>query len=170
MSLLARTAAALALAGLALPAAAPARTVPFSGSCRIGGPISPQPPITAFPRLGARFSFSGTGTCGPAPASLTFTNVTTLFDTCELGPDFGLRGTLRIGAARFAITVNLARLALAGPLLVTTARGGVAVGLAQFAPTGDPATALRSCAGAGIAAATLTARFRTLRPLSGTSP
>jgi hypothetical protein len=169
MSAPTRLLAALVIAGLALPAAAPARTVAFSGQCRLAGPIAPRPPITAIPRLGAHFSFAGTGTCGPAAATLTFTNVTTLFDTCELGPDFGLRGMLRIGGARFAITVNLARLALAGPLLVTTNGGGVALGLAQFAP-GDPATALRSCAGAGIADATLSATFRTLRPLAGTAP
>jgi hypothetical protein len=160
--------AALVLAALALPAAAPARTVAFSGSCRVAGPIAPQPPITAIPRLGSRFSFAGTGWCGAEPATLTFTNVTTLFDTCELGPDFGLHGTLGIGGARYAITVNLARLALAGPLIVTTTGGGLAVGVAQFSP-GDPATALRSCAGAGIASATLSATFRTLRPLAGTT-
>jgi hypothetical protein len=158
------------LALLALPAGAPAQPATFSGSCTISGPISPQPPITLIPRLGARFSFAGIGTCAGAPASLTFTNVTTLFDTCEIGPDFGLPGTLGIGPARYAITVNLARLALVGPLLVTTAGGGAAVGLAQFSPAGDPVTALRSCAGSGIAAATLSATFQTLAPFAGTAP
>jgi hypothetical protein len=144
--------------------------VAFAGECRISGPISPQPPITLIPRLGARFSFAGGGKCGGVPATLTFTNVTTLFDTCELGPDFGLHGTLGIGAARFAITVNLARLVLVGPLLVTTPGGGLALGVAQLSPTGDPVTELRNCAGSGIAAATLSATFRTLRPFVGAAP
>jgi len=175
----------LIVLGLALTIAAPAAAKPtprtFSGQCDLAGPITPKPGITVIPVPGARFSFHGTGRCQPQsgpsrPATLDFVNVTTLFDTCELGPDFDLHGLLTISRerkgrgpflSRFPITVDLARLALAGPFELRAARGGLAVGVAQFAPAGAPQQALAQCGGAdgGLTAATLTATFRTLSPL-----
>ena len=73
----------------------------FSGSCHFSGPISPVPPITILPRPGAHFSYHGTGTCNTGQAiTVTFTNVATLFDTCELGPDFNLHGAMTIGTRK----------------------------------------------------------------------
>jgi hypothetical protein len=152
----------------------------FSGKCQFSGPIEPNPPITAVPKPGAHFSYQGTGACsgtfdgvssGAAPTTVTFTNVATAFDTCELGPDFNLPGTMLIRndavTAEFAIKINLARLALAGPFALTTPGGGDALGVAQFAPA-DAAQAPQQCAGAGIATATLSASFTTVSPLVGT--
>ena len=122
--------AAALLASLTLAGASNAApvAVPFSGSCQFAGPISPSPGITAVPQQGAHFSYLGSGTCAgtlgraqvaKAPIKVTFTNVSTVFDTCELGPDFNLAGVARIGAgkqrARFKVTINLGRLALVGP-------------------------------------------------------
>jgi hypothetical protein len=175
---------ALATAAIALVFAAPATAevvMPssFTGSCQVSGPIAPMPPITVVPVPGPHFSYSGTGTCTgtldgdpatAAPLSLTFANVSTLFDTCELGPDFNLPGALTIGPsgkrARFAITVNLARLAVAGPFLLTTEGRGLAYGVAQFSPSNN-STAAQQCATTGIAAATLSASFTTASPLVG---
>ena len=85
-----------------------------------------MPPITLIPVAGPHFSYSGTGTCsGGLPISVSFTNVATLFDTCELGPDFGLHGLARIGTQRLHITVNLARIAVAGPFILTTPHHGL---------------------------------------------
>ena len=156
---------AVALAGAA-PAAAHAAS--FSGSCKFSGPITPMPPITIVPHPGANFSYHGTGTCSRGvPIAVSFTNVATLFDTCELGPDFNLHGVATIGHARFQITINLARLALVGPFALTTSGGGDALGIAQFQPAGSPVAALQQCAAAGIASATLSASFQTVSPLMG---
>ena len=151
----------------------------FSGACKFSGPIEPQPPITVVPVPGPHFSYNGTGTCSgtldgkpvsAAPLTLTFVNVSTLFDTCELGPDFDLHGDLTIGPAAqrdlFKITVNLARLALAGPFAVTTTGSGLGAGAAQFNPA-DASTAPQQCATTGIGAATLAASFNTLSALIG---
>jgi hypothetical protein len=169
--------ALLALALAASPAAADSAT--FSGGCQFAGPIFPGRPITIFPVPGAHFSYTGAGVCNgkldaskiaAAPITVTFTNVSTLFDTCELGPDFNLHGLATISAGgrvdSFAITVDLARLALVGPFLLTTPGGGLAIGLAQFTPA-NLAGALTQCVSPGVATASLSARFNTARPLVG---
>lgn len=153
--------AALLAIAAAAPATAHANTKGFSGSCQFSGPISPMPPITLLPALGAHFSYSGSGTCtGGLPITVSFTNVATLFDTCELGPDLGLHGLATIGSQRLHITVNLARLAIAGPFVLSTRHHGLALGLAQFA-TANPT----DCITPGVGAATLSANFQTVRPL-----
>ena len=174
---------AVAIAGLlGMTPSAGAATHSFSGSCDISGPIAPDPGITAVPRPGARFSFHGTGHClgrldgrpkRTMKVRLDFVDVKTLFDTCELGPDFGLRGPLTMRRrpgrwVRFPITLDLARLAIAGPLALRAAGGGLAVGLAQFTPA-DPRQALFQCGGAGggLTDARLTASMHTLSPLVG---
>lgn len=162
------------------PASAAAGSQTLSGSCQFSGPIQPNPPITAVPKPGAHFSYRGTGTCSgtldgtqtnAAPTTVTFTNVATAFDTCELGPDFNLPGTMTVRSgqvtAEFAITINLARLALAGPFALTTPGGGEGLGTAQFTPPNE-AQAIQQCAGAGIGVATLSASFTTVSPLIGT--
>jgi hypothetical protein len=153
--------------------------VSFSGSCSFAGPISPAPPITVVPKPGAHFSYVGSGMCrgtlggasvDAAPITVTFTNVSTLFDTCELGPDFGLRGVALIGSgatrARFAVTVNLARLAVAGPFVLNASGGGSAAGVAQFEPA-DTAAAVQQCGADGVSKASLSAEFQTLAALVG---
>jgi hypothetical protein len=155
----------LALAGaLAAAVAAPAaaHAAPgFSGSSQFSGPITPGRPITLIPVLGAHFSYSGSGTCSDGePISVSFTNGSTLFDTCELGPDFGLHGLATIGTQQHHVTVNLARVAVAGPFVLTTRHHGLALGIAQFS-TANPA----DCLTPGVTAATLSANFQTLRPL-----
>jgi hypothetical protein len=152
---------AAALAGaLAAPAAARPSSG-FSGSCQFSGPISPGRPITLLPVLGAHFSYSGSGSCsGGVPITVSFTNATTLFDTCELGPDFGLHGLARIGTVKHHITVNLARVALAGPFVLTTSHHGLAFGAAQFS-TASPT----DCLTPGVSTASLSANFQTVRPL-----
>ena len=168
--------------GLAAPAApAPAATQArtLSGSCSFSGPITPKPPITVVPKPGAHFSYAGTGTCagtfdGTAasklPITLTFTNVETAFDTCELGPDFDLHGILAVEdgttTTDFPITINLARLALFGPFTLTTPGGGDALGTAEFEPS-NAVQALQQCATTGVATATLAGRFTTSAPLIG---
>jgi hypothetical protein len=173
-------AAAVVLATSAVgTATAAAQPQTLTGSCSVSGPIEPNPPITIFPKPGAHFSYQGAGTCSgaldgaavsAAATTLTFTNVATAFDTCELGPDFGLAGTMSLRAgdvtANFAITINLARLALVGPFALTTAGGGEALGTAQFTPPNE-ATAIQDCLGSGISTATLSASFSTLSPLIG---
>lgn len=177
----------LVLAGIAgallwaLPAGAAVTLPPsFSGSCAFSGPITPKPPITVVPIPGPHFDYAGTGSCSgtldgapvsAAPLTLTFTNVPTLFDTCELGPDFDLQGTMTIGTPPgrdlFAITVNLARVALAGPFAVTTEGNGLGVGVGQFSPA-DASSAPQQCATTGVAAASLSGSFNTISPLVGT--
>lgn len=186
-----RRAAALAALGIAVPAgaailsaapanAATAPTRTLAGSCSFSGPITPKPPITIVPKPGAHFDYAGTGSCdgtfaGAAVQKLlvtvTFTNVATAFDTCELGPDFNLRGVLAVVqgtvTANFPITINLARLALFGPLSLTTPGGGNAFGTATFTPA-NAAQALVQCGSTGISTATLSGRFTTTSPLVGT--
>jgi hypothetical protein len=178
------TAVAFAVVGgfaATAPAVAGGETSSFSGSCAFSGPITPMPPITVVPHAGARFSYAGVGSCqgtlngvavAAAPMTVTFTNVATFFDTCEVGPDFNLQGTATIGtgASRdlFAITINLARLALAGPFAVTTPGGGLGLGVATFQPP-DPTAAVQACAGSGVATATLAGNFTTVTPLVGVS-
>jgi len=159
----------------ALPAAGSGRTASFSGSCKFAGPIEPTPPITAVPKPGAHFSYSGSGSCTgsiPGPITVRFTNVSTTFDTCEFGPDFGLNGTMTIGSgsrrALFQITINLPRLALAGPFSLSAAGGGRAVGVAQFEPPSQ-STAPQQCASGGIGSASLSASFNTVSALVGTA-
>jgi hypothetical protein len=157
---------ALVSAGAAfLLFAAPASAATFSGSCQFSGTITPMPPITVVPRPGPHFDYSGTGACGGQPATLSFADVSTLFDTCELGPDLPLTGTMTIGADRYTVTVDLLRVALAGPFLITTGGGGLGVGVATFTPPGNELDAVEACAGAGIATATLAANFSTIEPL-----
>jgi hypothetical protein len=147
--------------GRAAPTLAHGATPGFSGSCRFSGPISPMPPITLLPVPGAHFSYSGSGTCsGGVPITVTFTNVATLFDTCELGPDLGLHGLATIGTQQLHITINLARLAVAGPFALSTQHQGLALGVAEFA-TANPT----DCLAPGVGAATLTANLQTVRPL-----
>lgn len=154
------------LATGALAASASASTGTFSGRCALSGPITPQPPITVIPRPHPHFDFYGTGTCNRSPATLTFMRASTLFDTCELGPDLPLRGILTIGSVGYAVTVDLVRAALAGPFLLRSGGGGLALGVASFNP-GNPATALVGCLSTGVAAASLSAQFTTVRPLGG---
>jgi hypothetical protein len=148
----------------------------FSGSCKLTGPITPLPPITIVPRPGPHFDYLGAGACHgkldgaavtAAPAALAFDHASTLFDTCELGPDFPLRGSMTIGGDRFAVTIDLLRAALAGPFAISTAGGGLGVGVASFNP-GSPIVALSECVKGGVATASLAANFSTLRPLIGT--
>jgi len=154
-----KLATALIVGALAAPVAAHAR--PFSGSCQFSGSITPMPPITLVPGPGAHFSYVGHGTCtGGLPITVRFTSVATLFDTCELGPDFDLHGRMRIGRRRSRITISLARLAVAGPFVLSDAAGGEGLGVAQFA-TSSPLLCLSS----GIATATLSASFQTISPL-----
>jgi hypothetical protein len=120
-----------------------------------------MPPITLVPKAGAHFSYDGSGTCsGGLPITVRFTNVATLFDTCELGPDFALHGLATIGTRQLHITINLARLAVAGPFVLTTPHHGLALGIAQFA-TSNPT----DCITPGVGAATLSANFQTVKPL-----
>jgi hypothetical protein len=180
MAVAVAAAAAVAVAANA-PAAAAAAPTPsaFAGSCQFTGPITPKPAITVVPLPGPHFSYSGAGTCdgtldatpvSGAPLTVSFTDVATLFDTCELGPDFDLQGLMTIAPAGrrslFEITVNLARLALAGPFAVTTGGGGLGAGIAQFNPA-DAASAPQQCATTGVSAASLTASFNTLEALIG---
>ena len=172
----AATLATLATLALATPAlAAPSH---LDGTCGFSGPIRPGAPITGTPSGAAHFSFAGSGTCdghldGAAitgrAVSVRFDNVQTAFDTCELGPDVDLPGTLVISGATFAITVDLARAAVAGPLRVTTAGGGLGVGSAMFEPP-DPVAAPQQCAQGGLSEASLTASFTTTQALVGTRP
>jgi hypothetical protein len=178
--------ASIAAAIAAAPAAKAATRPPpasivhsFSGSCEISGPISPNPGITVVPRPGSRFSFHGSGSCvglldkrtreRTLSARIDFVDVTTLFDTCELGPDFDLHGVLTIAPphgrpARIRITLNLARLAVVGPFQIRGAGGGVARGIAQFSPD-DAQAAITQCAGAdgGITMAKLSASLPSSR-------
>jgi len=174
-------AAILTLGGsIVIPAAAdPAATSSFYGSCKFSGPISPNPPITVVPKPGAHFSYRGTGTCSgtlggssvtSTPDTVTFTNVATVFDTCEFGPDFDLPGVILVGVgarrAEFKITINLARLALAGPFVLTTIGKGQALGVATFTPP-STATGVKQCASSGITTATLAGNFNTTSTLVG---
>jgi hypothetical protein len=160
-----------AVLAAALAAAAPASASSFSGSCSFSGPLTVGRPITIVPVAGAHFSFRGTGSCtsagGTQPLTLTFTNVSTIFDTCELGPDLPLDGILTIGGARFDVVVDLVRVALVGPFTLTTAGGGLAAGVGQFAPA-DTAAALTQCVSPGIVDPSLSGSFSTLTPLVGT--
>jgi hypothetical protein len=96
--------------------------------------------------------------------------VQTAFDTCELGPDFNLHGTLAVQSGGtttdFPVTINLLRLALFGPFTLTTPGGGRAAGTAQFTPA-KAATAILQCGSTGIATATLAGSFTTSAPLVG---
>lgn len=154
-------AAVAATLGAVLAPGSAAASPAFSGSCQFSGPITPVPAITLIPLPGPHFSYEGTGTCtGGLPITVTFKNVATLFDTCELGPDFGLHGLATIGGQNLHITVNLARLAIAGPFVLTTPHHGLALGIAQFT-TANPT----DCISPGVASATLTGSFQTVRPL-----
>ena len=169
-----------ALAVVVVCPAASAQTPPtLSGSCSFSGPISPNPPITVVPKPGAHFSYAGKGTCNGSfdgqavngvPITLTFTNVETAFDTCELGPDFNLHGTLAVASrgttADFPVTISLLRLALFGPFTLTTPGGGRATGTAQFSPA-NAAGAILQCGSTGVATATLSGSFKTSAPLVG---
>jgi len=161
-----RLVALIVVAG-ALTGPAHASAATFSGSCSFSGPLTIPRPITIVPVPGAHFSFQGTGTCdGGVPLTLTFTDVSTLFDTCELGPDLPLSGAMTIGAARFGVTVDLVRVALAGPFALTTPGGGLAAGVAQFTPA-SAAAALTQCVSSGVSQASLSGRFTTVTPLVG---
>ncbi len=174
-------AAAAVVAGCAGGAAnASAAPASFSGSCQFAGPISPGRAITLVPVLGSHFSYRGSGACSgtldgaavqSAAITVRFTDVSTLFDTCELGPDFDLRGTATIGTGAvrdtYVVVVNLPRLALFGPFVLSTGGGGLAAGLAQFAPP-DASTAIQQCVAPGLSTASLSASFNTLAPLIGT--
>jgi hypothetical protein len=178
----AATALASAPAGpSAASAGSGAQPQTLSGACTFSGPITPTPPITVVPKPGSHFSYAGTGSCqgtfdgaalAATPITLTFTNVSTAFDTCEFGPDYNLGGTLAITVgtttAHFAVTIDLTRLALAGPFTVTTAGGGRGSGTATFTPAGSTATAITQCVGTGIAHATLAGSFTTTAALQGT--
>jgi hypothetical protein len=168
-----------ALAFVVLCPAALAQTSTLSGSCSFSGPITPNPPITVVPKPGAHFSYAGKGTCNGSfddapvaaePIALRFTNVQTAFDTCELGPDFNLLGTLAVQSGGtttdFPVTINLLRLALFGPFTLTTPGGGRAAGTAQFTPANATAAILQ-CSSTGIATATLAGSFTTSAPLVG---
>jgi hypothetical protein len=158
--------------GAARRARAPAT---FAGSCHFAGPIKLGRPITVVPVPGAHFSYAGAGTCtgaldgtkvAAAPLTVTFTDAMTLFDTCELGPDVGLHGVAAIGRDRFPIAVELARVLLAGPFLLSTPHGGRAAGIAQFQPA-DVQASIVQCGTTGVPAASLSGDFTTLRALSG---
>jgi hypothetical protein len=179
----------LVVGGVTLPAGATAagraarwQRSSFSGACSFSGSIRPDPAITLLPHQGARFSYSGSGACAGVldgksvsgvPDRVTFAEVPTTFDTCEVGPDFDLPGTLTLTIGRttstFAITIYLARVGGAGPFALTTPRRGRAIGTATFEPA-DPVTAAAACGGAGVSTATLAASFRTAEPLRGTRP
>jgi hypothetical protein len=151
----------------------------FEGSCQVNGPIYPRPGITAFPQPNARAEYHGVGTCDgklngdavtKAPARVDLPDQGILFDTCEFGPDVDLHGVLRVsgpsGPEDFQITIDLLRLAVAGPFLLTSPHSGRALGTAQFAPK-DQAAAVQGCGVGGVTDASLAASFNTLRPLAG---
>jgi hypothetical protein len=171
--------AGIAILGAASASAATTQARTLAGSCSFSGPITPKPPITIVPKPGEHFDYAGTGSCDGTfaggsvqklPITVTVTNVETAFDTCELGPDFNLHGILAVeqGAVTtdFPITINLARLALFGPLTLTTPGGGSAFGTAQFEPA-NAVQAIQQCVSTGVATATLAGSFQTTAPLVG---
>jgi hypothetical protein len=172
------TAAMLVVLGAAAASAA-GPTGAFSGQCQFSGPITPMPPITVIPHPGSHFSYLGRGKCtgslagravSAAPLTIRFQNVSTLFDTCELGPDVRLHGTSTIGSGRrlvrFAITIDMVRAAVAGPFSLTSSLGGRALGVAEFTPA-SPVGSVQQCGGTGISTATLSGSFRTAQALVG---
>jgi hypothetical protein len=95
------------------------------------------------------------------------------FDTCELGPDVGIPATLLIRTRRkrfaeFPLTLDMVRIATAGPFALRGPHDGIAVGIAQLIPP-DQAAAVAACAdpSGGLVDAQLAARFQTLSPLVG---
>lgn len=172
---------ALGVLAIAAPAAAlGARS--FEGTCDVAGPIVPDPPVNLVPRLGARASYDGRGTCegsldgGPAksrPVRVRVKDADLLFDTCELGPDLGIPATLRIRDRRrrfaeFQVTLDLVRIVTTGPFVLRGPHEGLAAGVARLVPA-DQAAAIADCAdpNGGLADAQLEASFQTLSPLTG---
>jgi hypothetical protein len=177
-----KVAAVLAVVAASLAAASQASAFgwsTFEGSCQVNGPIYPRPGITAFPQPSARAEYHGVGTCdgklngtaiSHAPARIDMPDQGILFDTCEFGPDVDLHGILQVsgpsGPEDFKITIDLLRLAVAGPFLLTGPHSGRALGTAQFTPK-DQAAAVQGCGAGGVTDASLAASFNTLRPLAG---
>jgi hypothetical protein len=172
---------ALLIASITTPASASA-TRTFEGTCEVSGPIVPERPVNLIPRIGARASYRGHGTCQgrlDARAARTWKvrvrvdDADILFDTCELGPDIGIPATMLIRVRRkrvaeFPLTLDMVRVATAGPVLIRGPHDGAAFGLAQLIPA-DQAAAVAACAdpNGGLSDAALAASFRTLSPLVG---
>lgn len=173
--------AVMALAAISTPASASAART-FEGACEVTGPIEPERPVNLVPRIGARASYRGHGTCDGRlddrrprtwKVRVRIDDADILFDTCELGPDIGIPATLLIRVRRkriaeFQLTLDMVRVATAGPFVLRGPHDGVAFGTAQLIPA-DQAAAVADCANpnGGLADAKLAASFGTLSPLVG---
>ena len=150
----------------------------FSGSCKLSGTSTFDPPLTNTQQAGTQ-QVHVTGTCSGtfrgrhgrahqlnnAPARWQTTEYTS-GASCAAGTLSGSgKITLQYGTIRFTISENTV-----GPLAAFTlkgAKGGSAAGQANISPSTDPVALTEACAGAGIAQAPVDIQATATPSISG---
>jgi hypothetical protein len=150
----------------------------FSGSCKLSGTSTFDPPLTNTQQAGAQ-QVQATGTCSGtftgrhgrahqlnnAPVGWQTTEYTS-GASCTAGTLSGSgKMTFQYGTIRFTISENTV-----GPVAAFTlkgAKGGSAAGQANISPSVDPVALTEACAGAGIAEAPVDIQATATPSISG---
>ena len=150
----------------------------FSGSCKLSGTATWDPPMTNTPQAATQ-RVQATGTCSGtftgdngrarqlnnAPVSWQTTEYTT-DASCSAETDSGSgKVTFEYGTIRF--TISETRVAPVAAFTLKGAKGGTATGEANISPNADPVAITEACGGAGLTEAPTDIQATTTPSISG---
>ena len=150
----------------------------FSGSCKVSGTATWDPPMTntaqaATQRVQATGTCSGTFT-GPNGRARQLNNAPVSWQTTEYTPDASCSAetdsgsgkvTFEYGTIRF--TISETRVAPVAAFTLKGAKGGTATGEANISPSADPVAITQACGGPGLIEAPSDIQATTTPSISG---
>ncbi len=159
-------------------AAAKDRANTFSGSCKVSGTATWDPPMTNTPQAATQL-VQATGTC-----SGTFTgrngrvrqlnNAPVSWQTTEYTPDASCSAETDSGSGKvtfqygtIGFTISETRVAPVAAFTLKGAKGGSAAGEANISPNADPVAITEACGGAGLTEAPSDIQVTTTQSISG---
>jgi hypothetical protein len=159
-------------------AAAKHRANTFSGSCKLSGTATWDPPMTNTPQAATQ-RVQATGTCsgtfnGRNGRARQLNNAPVTWQTTEYTPDVSCSAetdsgsgkvTFQYGTIRFTIAET--RVTAGAAFTLKGAEGGSATGEANISPSADPVAITEACGGAGLTAAPTDIQATTTPSISG---
>jgi hypothetical protein len=150
----------------------------FSGSCKLSGTATWDPPITNTPQASTQ-RVRATGTCsgtftGPNGQARQLNNASVSWQTtlyapaasCSAETDSGSgKVTFQYGTIRF--TISETRVGPVSAFTLKGGEGGSAAGQANVSPSADPVAITQACGGAGLTGAPADLQVTTTPSISG---
>jgi hypothetical protein len=159
-------------------AAAKHRANTFSGTCKLSGTATWDPPMTNTPQAATQ-RVQATGTCsgtftGRNGRARQLNDALVSWQTTEYTPDASCSAetdsgsgkvTFQYGTIRF--TISETRVTAGAAFTLKGARGGSAAGEANISPNADPVAITEACGGAGLTEAPTDIQTTTTPSISG---